>query len=424
MSRFGAAGQTLYRVLTWLLAPAVLAHLLWRSYHDGGWIYLQQRLGFGQPDTGGRTHLWVHAASVGEINTAIPLLRALLARLSGLEILITTNTPTGRAALERQLLPDTVCSYLPLDYNSCVRRFFRNHRFSCGIIMETEVWPVLYAQAQPPLVIANGRLSQRTLRVTDGILRGTFARAVGHIHTVLARSEDDAAGFIRVGVSEDRVKLIGNLKFAGTPPLTNAKPADPLVQRPYCLLASTHAGEEVELARRWLAESRNELLVIAPRHPDRSSAIEKQLSALGASVCVRSRNEPVTSNIQVYLADTLGEMQAWYEYAGAIFMGGSLVAHGGHNMLEAARQAQSVVTGPHTQNFLQEVALLHSAGAIQQVDNAEQVVAGLTRWLDNPASRKDSGQRALAVVEQHQHIVQDYVSALSEFLPELSDASR
>ena len=214
MSYSRAGGQSLYRGLSWLLSPVILAHLLWRSLHDGGWLYFQQRLGFAQPLTQAKPLVWLHAASVGEINTALPLLRAMLEAQPGTPFLVTTNTPTGRAALERQGLPNTVCLYLPIDYSHAVKRFYRSHQLQCGIIIETEVWPILYELAEVPLIIVNGRLSHRTLRVTEGWLQGTFKRAANKIHTVLARSEADALGFEKIGVAKQRIKQLGNLKFS------------------------------------------------------------------------------------------------------------------------------------------------------------------------------------------------------------------
>lgn len=419
MSRSGAAGQILYRVLTWLVSPLVAAHLLWRSSHDGGWQYFKERLGYTQVPTKNLSVIWVHAASVGEINTAALLLRAIITKWPTTRLLVTTNTPTGKAALLRHNLPGTECVYLPLDYSSALKRFFCQHNIRCGIIIETEVWPMLYELANVPLVIVNGRLSQRTMKVTKSVFKKIFERAAENIHTVLARSEKDARNFEKIGVSPHKVKSLGNLKYSIATDLKIINPAEPPLVRNYCLLASTHANEELDIATHWLRHSHDELLVIAPRHPKRGAAIEKQLSTLGVSISVRSRNEAVTEETRLYLADTLGEMTQWFMFASDIFMGGSLVPHGGHNMLEPAQLGKSVITGPHTHNFGQEVEMLRKASAIRQAQSAVDVVQLFAESLDNTEHCTELGRRALNVIKQNQHVVDDYLDALSPFLHEV-----
>ncbi len=208
--------------------------------------------------------------------------------------------------------------------------------------------------------------------------------------------------------------MLGNLKFAA---LEQPQPTfDDAIGRPYWLAASTHDDEELQLCRLISTLPRSHLLVIAPRHPQRSAKIQQQLAALAVPFAVRSANQPLDEHTQVYLADTLGEMPQWLQNATAVFMGGSLVPVGGHNVLEAASAAAPVVTGPHMSNFKEEVALLRPSGAVVVENDAAAVIARIAELLNAPETAREKGLAGQAAVALQRGVLQRYTEALAPLI--------
>ncbi|HKJ70833.1 MAG TPA: glycosyltransferase N-terminal domain-containing protein [Gammaproteobacteria bacterium] len=410
-----------YRLLVRLAALPAAGYTVVRAGRDGGGRYLRQRLGYGLPS--GPFPVWLHCASVVEVQAAAPLVRALGERV-GAPVLVTTSTPTGAAVLAREC-PAAVHAYLPLDLPGAVRRFLARTRPACGLVVETELWPNLFAACRArgvPLAIVNGRLSPRTLEA-PAWLRRAYARALAAVGLCLARSAEDAERFRRLGMDPHRVRPAGNLKYARLPDAPEG--AAPVVGRPYVLAASTREGEELMVARAWAGvDAGATLLVIAPRHPERGRGIETELRGLGLDVAVRSRGEAVTAATDVYLADTLGELGRFWGGAAAVFMGGSLVPKGGHNVLEPAAAGRAVVTGPHTENFAEEVAALAEAGGLWQVDGEAELGEAFERLLGDAGLRARMGEAAQGVVTARRGVLDDYLAALAGWCPEVLDPGR
>ncbi|MGQ7845958.1 3-deoxy-D-manno-octulosonic acid transferase [Granulosicoccus sp. 3-233] len=408
-----------YRLLVRGLSPLLLAYTAWRAARDGGWRYWWQRLGVYRQEVGSSATrdteetLWVHAASVGEIMTVLPLIRAWKTQCPDTVFLVTTGTPTGAAVLQKQAIPDLRHQYLPVDFPGAGRRFVAQLRARRGWIVETEIWPWLYAHCAHDnieLTLVNGRLSDRTSTQSTGLLASSYRQALSGVQ-VLARSQNDAERFVALGAKATRVQVAGNLKYADSPIPDSA---DRLLQRDYVLAASTHDDEERQLAEAWLAQADDEqLLVIAPRHPERGRAIQRDLQTLGIRVSLRSAGEQPRQDERIHLADTLGEMQAWYQHADSTFVGGSLIERGGHNMLEPARHACPTVVGPHTGNFDDVMQLMRESDAIHVVDTADQVIRFLLDAADPQSSYRAMGQRALALSEDSRRVLQRYLQLLN-----------
>lgn len=373
-----------YRISIVLLLPILLIHLCYRAAKDGGKRYFAERLGFLKPDTTPCLH--VHAASVGEVLTALPLLHEIQQRRSDQLLLITTNTPTGADVLEKQMPQRASHAFLPLDFGGSTKRFYTRRNIIESWVIETEIWPWLFSRAKQmgkPVTVVNARLSDRSRGWISDCFKRTYSNALQSVR-ILARSERDATLYIERGAEPHHVRAVGNLKWA-PPQQKKLKPTSPL-QQPYVLAASTHENEEEQLAQAWLSATDSGLLVIAPRHPERGARIQSQLVKLlkqhkcGSSTAPRrSLDEPVTGAHRLYIADTLGELPDWYAGADATFVGGSLVKHGGHNVLEAARSSTPIIVGLHTFNFEQEVTLLNSANAITTVSSAAEAVGWMIR---------------------------------------------
>jgi len=394
--------------LAWLAAAPVVGWLLRRGARaDPEGRYVAERWGRRwRSDV--RGPLWVHCASVGEVTTACPVVRELLGR-GRRAVLLTTNTPTGARTVRRLLGGRVAQAYLPLDTRRRVAAFLDRFAPAALLVCETEIWPELYHQCHArgiPVALFNARLTPRTLRAPRWV-RSLYAEALRPVRAVLARTDADAARFRDLGAV--RVRVVGNLKWAWCAPApAGAPPVDP----PYWLGVSTHEGEEVALARiQMTLPEHAPRLVLMPRHPERGGQIAETLRRAGIPVSRRSLGEPAVG--PVHLADTLGEAMSFMGHAELVFMGGSLVPAGGHNLLEPARLGLPVVVGPHMEDFAEETRALLSAGAVVQVRDAAEA-QGVVRGLlaDGPV-RAELGRAARRVVAEHAAgVVRDYVSAL------------
>jgi len=387
--------------------------------------YLLQRFGLGyrqQPDKG----LWIHTASVGEVQAVLPLIASLQKHYPRLAIRLSTVTPTG-GKIARQKLPNVPHMYLPLDLPVLVKSFVQSINASCGLIMETELWPHLYRAADLKnicLITINGRLSPKTLS-TRSWVRQLYKLTLQKVAAVLAKSDLDAERFIELGAAAESTTVVGNLKFAIAADFT--PPAKPLnIQRPFVLAASTHQGEEQLIAEAWKSLNRSDyLLVIAPRHPYRSAAIVSQLTAYFDHIAVRSKGDVVTASTQLYLADTLGELMEFMRDAQWVFMGGSLVATGGHNILEPAMLGKAIVFGPYMHNFGDEARLFLQQQAAVQVMNEQELQTQMQLLLENAGKRRAYGERALRLMQRDKDMAERYVTHINRYcnLSELNHSS-
>ena len=408
------------RLLALLSLPALL-YTGWMSWRFKDKRYLQQRLGLAYK-TQTPAPVWIHAASVGEVNAVRPLIQRMLEKNPALSICLTTTTPSGQNTA-RKTLPDTVdCAYLPLDLWWSVTHFLRRVKPACALIVETEIWPNLYEacfQYGVPLTVINGRLSSRTLN-TKPWVRALYCKAMENTHAVLARSEEDAQGFVSLSVAEERIKVIGNIKFAAN---TENRVTPIQLDRPYILAASTREAEEKLIARQYLKQNKQDtLLVIVPRHPKRRKEIQQALASLSLRVAVRSKNDPVHADTQVYLADTFGELPAFIAGAEFVIMGGSFVDKGGQNILEVAQQAKAVIFGKYMDNFRDEARLFLQHAAAACAENEEQLGELITQWLADPAIPRRLGDNGRALMQENQNMLERYLAEISKLYPQLFPA--
>jgi 3-deoxy-D-manno-octulosonic-acid transferase len=400
----------LYRLLNLLLFPLTFGHVCWKAVRHKQLRYLLQRLGLGL--IGIPKHCcWVHCASVGEVNTALPLLQELHRRKPEQNFLITTNTPTGANIVDRQQQPYLYHAYLPFDWLLSVTLFVSSLKPTGLYILETELWPNLFCAAHSsrvPIVIINGRLSPRTT-ATFGWVRTVLGRLLRLADHIYARSEADQAAFIKLGAHADKVSMLGNLKYS--------PPALQTVDRPdinteYIVAASTHDDEELKILTCWLKLDRHELLVIAPRHPERRDEIVQQLSKLTDAIALRSRNDAISAAIKVYLLDTVGELNHWFADARLVIMGGSFIPRGGHNLLEPAHFGKAVIFGPSMENFQNEARLMLNQHAAVQVDSIDALCQQLQHFLANQDALQSLENNVAETTAGFRHIVADYADVI------------
>lgn len=401
--------RVLYTLVWYLLIPLVLLYFFWRGRRAPA--YRQRwRERFGCHGGAVPGSVWIHAASVGEVVAAAPLIEALLQRYPNTPLVVTTTTPTGSERVQALFGGRVRHGYWPWDVPGALRRFWRAYAPTLVILLEMELWPNLVAEARRrgvPVVLANGRLSA-------GSHRG-YARCRALVRPMLAAFEalavqtpEDAARLIDLGAEPARVAVTGNIKFDMTLDDSLRARAAALRQslgaRPIWIAASTHPGEdEIVLAAHEQLRARHPtaLLVLVPRHPERFAAVATLARERGHVVVVRSSGDLPGVDTSVYLADTMGELLMLYGVADIAFVGGSLVPVGGHNLLEPALWQLPILSGPVLHNFTQVAALLDDAGALQRVAGEQALADALTELVGAEAIRRERGQAAAQVVAAH-----------------------
>ena len=377
----------IYRLLLTLLSPIILGHIVWLAISNRQIRYFWQRLGFKYSNLP-KNSLWFHCASVGEVNTLLPLLKNIHNKNNQLNMLITTNTITGAKVVKQQNLDYLYHSYLPFDWCYAIRSFIAATRPASLYIMETEIWPNLFSLCDDnkiPLHIINARLSSKTT-ATNKWVKSLLKHSLSKVDAVYARSEENALAYQQLGASADIIKNTGNLKFStaihSAQDLQDNKiPAD----RQYVLLASSHQDEEKKIYTIWSQLKRSELLVIAPRHPERCSSIVQQLES--KNIAIRSKDQPITDTTEIFLLDTVGELKNYFTKAKFVIMGGSFAPVGGHNSLEPAGFNKAIVTGPSMENFREELDFMLDQEAIVQIDSIDKLKSELSRLLDEESYR-------------------------------------
>lgn len=402
--------MTLYQLLIRLLSPLIVLLILVEAIkRKTGTVFFLQRLGLSYPlSKSSSKRIWLHCASVGEVKAAESLIRALQPQY---KILITTNTPTGKAVVETLFSDSVEHYYLPMDWPFAIRRFLKACQPSECWILETEIWPNLYRlcqQQQIPVTIINARISHKTLNAPSW-LKEAYQQSLQLVTRILARSQAEADRFISLGANPEAVVVIGNLKYANQETITHYP--NP-INRDYILLASSHADEEFNISQAWLKQNRPELLVIVPRHPKRSGSIQKQLLKLSKAIKIASKDQSPDSETKLFLDDRLGQLMPLFEHAKLVIMGGSFVPKGGHNVLEPALYQKAIITGPDMSDFEEETALLLKHHGLIQCADLSALNNTILALIDDEKQRLQLGQQALVAAQSQKGILENYLKAL------------
>lgn len=420
--------RTLYTLLFHLALPVVVVRLLWRARRAPAYSQrIGERFAYGLPDfrPGG---LWIHAVSVGESIAAAPMIRELRARHPGLPITVTCMTPTGSERIQALFGHQVQHCYLPYDLPWAAARFIRRLQPRLAVVMETELWPNHIHQCAKrgvPVLLANARLSERSARGYARFAKLT-APMLAELSLVAVQSAAEAERFLALGARPECVEVTGSIKFDLhiEPELRQRAEAQREAwqtrQRPVWIAASTHAGEdEIVLAahRELLKRAPDALLILVPRHPERFAGVHQLCLKEGFGTCRRSLGEAPEAATQVLLGDTMGELLFLYALADVAFVGGSLVANGGHNLLEPAALGLPVLSGPHLFNFLEIAALLRSAGALAEVADAQALAATLVRLFAEPQQAAAMASAGLTVLKANQGALQRLLDGVQRLLP-------
>ncbi|MCR8933446.1 MULTISPECIES: lipid IV(A) 3-deoxy-D-manno-octulosonic acid transferase [unclassified Pseudomonas] len=421
--------RTLYTALFYLGLPLVVIRLWLRARKAPAYAKrIGERFSCNMPtlQPGG---IWVHAVSVGESIAAAPMIRALLQRYPQLPITVTCMTPTGSERIQALFAnePRIQHCYLPYDLPCAAARFLDRVQPKLAVIMETELWPNHIHQCAKrgiPVALANGRLSQRSAKGYGRFSKLT-APMLAEMSLFAVQTEAEAQRFRDLGARPETVDVTGSIKFDLTiDPHLLQRAADlraqwQALERPVWIAASTHEGEDevvLDAHRRLLANHPDALLILVPRHPERFNAVFDLCQREGFATVRRSTGAHVDAQTSVLLGDTMGELLFLYALADSAFVGGSLVANGGHNLLEPAALAKPVISGPHLFNFLDIAAQLREAGALAEVDDAEGLAVEVQRLFELPRDAQRMAEAGLAVMRRNQGALQRLLEGLGRLI--------
>ncbi|MCK8046352.1 lipid IV(A) 3-deoxy-D-manno-octulosonic acid transferase [Shewanella sp. 1CM18E] len=402
--------RSLYSIALYLISPLLLVYLAVRAFkspdYRGRW---SERFGLKKLK---QTDIFVHSVSMGETLAAVPLIKQLQQLHPQLSITITTTSPTGSAEVKKAFADTVQHCYLPFDLAWCARRFVKQVAPQYSIIMETELWPNLIhylKKADAKVLLANARLSEKSAnsyqknhKLTQPMLQ--------QLDIIAAQSVQAAERFIALGVAHERVSVCGSLKFDINIDQQRIDSATLLRQqwhaqaRPVWVAGSVHPGEFDALItahKQLLSQYPKALMVMVPRHPEQFDNAAEAIKNAGLVVARRSQQTAVSTETQVVLGDTMGELLTFYGAADQAFVGGSLIVHGGHNPLEPAAMGLPVMMGPNYRDFIEISELLQSAGGLTVVDDADALAANLIALFANSEAYEQASNSAKSVVAQN-----------------------
>lgn len=413
-----------YTGLYTLLLPVFVARLWWRGRLNPGYRQrIAERFGL-LPHRPAANGLWVHAVSVGETLAAAPYIKAMQRQHPDLPVIVTTTTPTGSEQVKRLFGESVFHMFLPYDLPVFLKLFLNRIQPGLLVVMETELWPNLMAvceQRKVPVMLANARLSEKSAQGYAKFSALTLPM-LRRLTLIAAQNVTDGQRFVELGLPASKLEVTGSVKFDVDLPADLSCKGQALRQqwgdtRKVLALASSHADEDEQLlaALPALKEACPDmLLLLIPRHPERFDAVTNAAKRAGFQVCRRS-NQDIDVACQVYVADTMGEMLQLLSAADLVLMGGSLIAHGGHNPIEPAALGKATLTGPNYMNFAAIVDTLVANNALAVVDT-DNLTAELIRYLTDDSLRLDMGQAGAATVSENRGAVQRLTELSAELL--------
>ncbi len=421
-----------YRVAFWTFAFCYLPFFFLKKKHKDNW---KER--FGQvpvkmaKELEGKKIIWVHAVSVGEVSLAIRLIGAIKEKYSGLSFVLTVTTSAGREAALKLKDDEDKVLYFPADFGFSVRAFIKAVCPKALVILETEIWPNLIDELSRlaiPIFIVNARISDKAIAKYRWA-RVFMRRVLGRVTAIGAQDARMKERFTAVGADSGRIQVTGNMKFDWQPQGGRSEVVDAVGRyygsKPFLLIGgSTHAGEETILLRIVQSLKKDHpsfKLLLAPRHLDRLDKIIKETLEAGftpvrASSLLEGASHPVWDSGQVLILDKIGILSALYAIADAVFVGGSLVNVGGHNLVEPAYFEKPILHGPLMSNFLEMVEQFRDERAAMEVGSAADLELKLRGFLQNSEEARAMGQRAKTLVLKHQGATQKNIVLLKGVL--------
>ena len=405
----------IYNLILYLISPYLISRVLIEAIRrKSGISFIRQRLGlfskklFNKP-------IWIHASSVGETKAAISLYQSLSKKFPEENFLITTNTSSSRGIIPTN--KNLEHTYLPLDWLFTTRRFINLINPRICILIETELWPNLISICKKnniPIIIANARLSKRTTE-SPSFIKQIYKKVLSDVDLILCKSNRDKENYIQLGYLNKNIKVIGNLKYADTN--NTVYNNENIVNRKYVLALSTHPDEERQIITEWMRiNEKKVLLVIMPRHPERLGDILSDIPLDMLSISIRSKNEPIKKSTQIYIADTYGEANLFLEHCEFVYLGGSLVDHGGQNFMEAASYGKTIIVGPYMYNFIEETEEFLKNNAMIMVKSSATLKHVFERLIKSKQRRELFGANAKKILLSKKDIINDYCKEIQSLL--------
>jgi len=414
-----------YSVLMYLLVPLFLWRLFHRGFRDRQyWYRWSERFGFSRlPELMGS--IWIHAVSVGEVQASVPLIEYFLRSKPQTPVVITTMTPTGSQRVISLFGNRVYHVYSPYDLSGVVSRFLNRINPARVVIMETEIWPNIIGwcyRRQVPLLLANARLSERSAERYRRI-RSLAYQAISRISCIAAQTESDRLRFMDLGAAPEQVIVTGNIKMDTNPPAELREQGQVIrrrlgVGRSVWIAASTHAGEEEQILEAYAMLKKtmcSVLLVLIPRHPERSDEVERLCRKNNWKVIRHTQDQSHCTELDIYLVDTLGELPQFFCAGDVAFIGGSLVPVGGHNMIEASAQGIAVVFGPHLFNFHDISHQLLQADAARMITDSRTLALTIQELLKNADLCYELGRNGRAYVESNRGALQRLIEIVVKY---------
>lgn len=382
----------IYNALITILYPLVIKGYISKRKHIGKEDInrFNERIGRPKKERPEGKLFWLHGASVGESISMLPLINKILETYPDSHVMVTTGTVTSADVMQKRLPERAFHQFIPIDNPIFTTRFVKYWHPDVALWFESEFWPAVLSSIKRkniPLILINGRISNKTFKRWQQFdfvckeLLGCFTMCLG-------QSEEDAYRLRVLGAKES--VCLGNLKYAGLPlPIDEKAKKDLLKQigsRKLWLASSTHDDEEIRIAKvhKRLKEKFPDLLtIIVPRHPNRGAEVAEEINKLDLTTALRSKGEKLTTKTDIYIGDTIGEMGLWYSIAKIVFIGGSLIPHGGQNFIEPSRVRDAVLVGPHMHNFTDAMNRAKKADAVMQVTDTLELQEMLEQLLDN-----------------------------------------
>ena len=414
-----------------LLSPLILLALLKEKKYRMG---LSQKLGFLPPPLllklSGSKPVWIHAVSVGEVAAAIPLIQQIKRRYPSQNIILSTVTVTGNYTATIRAREADAVIYFPYDYPFIVKRVIRQIEPKLFITLETELWPNILRELKRnniPSLVVSGRISNRSYhKYRWG--RFFFSKVLDNIHVFCMQTDVDTRRMINIGADKDRVTTVGNLKFDQCVPTITIEEKENLYNmlrlkksQTIFIAGSTHKGEEtivLEVFKNLKKTYENLILMLAPRHPERFDEVEDLLSHQKFRSIKKTKIKMgrESNHHDIILLDTIGELSKLYSIGTIIFVGGSLVSTGGHNVLEPVAYKKAVIFGPHMDNFSEISRCLRESGGGFQVNNQEEFLSQAKTLLQNDADRDRLGEKAFEVIAHNQGAINKAMEVIERFI--------
>lgn len=372
----------IYNTLIRILYPLVISRYIKKRKANGKEDIkrFNERIGKPQKKRPEGKLIWFHGASVGESISMLPLINKLLELYPTAHVMVTTGTLTSADIMAKRLPERAFHQYITIDNPKFTNRFIKHWQPDLVLWFESDFWPAMLSTIKKkniPLILVNGRISNKSFKRWQQF--DFISKELLNCFTFcLGQSEEDAYRLRVLGAKDSM--CLGNLKYAGLPIPINEKDKEELQKeignRPTWLVGSTHDDEETKIGRKLKdiqKQVSNLLTIIAPRHPTRGEEIQKALTELGFKTALRSKGEKIGKETEIYIADTIGEMGLWYSLCPIVFIGGSLIPHGGQNFMEPSRMKKAVMVGPYMHNFTDAMNRAKKADAIIQVSDADEL---------------------------------------------------